>query len=69
MYSYSYQYCKKCEWSCIIHPSELVFDIFGSYEMLVRCLAFHGTFSTNRLYRAIWVQNISHKAGNNTDTS
>jgi len=34
---------------------------------LVSQLVFYGTFSTNRLYRATEVGNVSHRAGENTN--
>jgi len=42
-------------------------NLFKPYDAcLFVCLVFNGTSSTNRLYHAIEVGNISHRAGENT---
>jgi len=48
-----------CVMSCLMHGSE-------TWPVMFVCLVFNGTFSTNRLYRAIEVRSIPRRGGDNT---
>jgi len=49
--------------ACFIYRCAIPLWIYASLMWVVSWLAFNGTFSTNRLYRAIEVWNISRRAG------
>ena len=49
-----------CEWHYALSVTQARYDGWGWWCLFV-CLGFNGTFSTNRLYRAIKVGNISRR--------